>query len=105
MHLLTWRRFWQRRACGVVVPGRQSLLYHAEETLPERDDAVPPAGQGVCCVVQLVDAEVEVPFEDDVAEPLVPWAVTSKAVLVLKAESKAERSIFSAFVVPALEES
>ena len=56
-------------------------------------------------MVQLVDAEVEVPFEDDVAEPLVPWAVTSKAVLVLKAESKAERSIFSASVVPALEES
>ena len=52
----------------------------------------------------LGDVEVEASVEGDAVEPPV-WVVTSKAMLVPKAASKLERSIFSAFVVPALEES
>lgn len=61
--------------------------------------------KGFCCALLAADSEVEVAFEDDVVELPELLVVTSKAVLVPKAASKPERSIFSAFVVPVLEES
>lgn len=81
------------------------LLRHAEEVLPEGDDAVPTADKWVLLRGAVGGAEVELPAGEDVAEAPVPWVATSKAVIVPKTASKLERSIFSAFVVPALEES